>query len=360
MTGADKVVCQAATLLLLFTLTTVPAKAQFAGFGGGGGGDMMTQMAPMLEMMKAKMGKRRFAMLMQTMGPMMSQMMEGGGGGLGGMIGGGGIPGGFGGGGIPGGFGGGTAFAPEGYGIGMGGGDIIGHARRRRWRRNDEHDSATDADGQCRRRARPPASPAALEHCAKLHRSAHRARSAIGWRPRLPQPRARFGPHRVRTTLAADSTPSTTIDAAASAKKFAGVGMVHRQPPAAGGHEHQPRGLRQHRSENLRRSLRGKIHRDRQADEGVHRRRGRQILPAGGAHAGVAGEDVDPEIGEDRDHGGNEPDRHESNAARDPAQSAARARRGPAPIAIPTIGTDAIPTANAIEVSMNSSRAPMP
>ena len=75
MTGADKVVCQAATLLLLFALTTVPAKAQFGGFGGGGGGDMMTQMAPMLEMMKAKMGKRRFGMMMQTMGPMMSQMM---------------------------------------------------------------------------------------------------------------------------------------------------------------------------------------------------------------------------------------------------------------------------------------------
>ena len=37
----------------------------------------------------------------------------------------------------------------------------------------------------------------------------------------------------------------------------------------------------------------------------------------------------------------------------------ARAIR-PAPIAIPTIGTDAMPTANAIEVSMNSSRAPMP
>ena len=86
MTGADKVVCQAATLLLLFTLTSTPAKAQFAGFGGGGGGeDMMTQMAPMLEMMKAKMGKRRFAMMMQTMGPMMSRMMEGGGGGPSGM-----------------------------------------------------------------------------------------------------------------------------------------------------------------------------------------------------------------------------------------------------------------------------------
>src|SRR5215204_6082086 len=76
MTGADKVVCQVATLLLLFTLTAVPAKAQFG--GGGGGGDMMTQMAPMLEMMKAKMGKRRFATMMQTMGPMMGRMMEGG------------------------------------------------------------------------------------------------------------------------------------------------------------------------------------------------------------------------------------------------------------------------------------------
>jgi hypothetical protein len=74
---------------------------------------MMTQMAPMLEMMKAKMGKRRFGMMMQTLGPMMSQMMEGGGGGFGGMLGGGGMPGGF---------GGGAAFAPEGYGMGMGGG----------------------------------------------------------------------------------------------------------------------------------------------------------------------------------------------------------------------------------------------
>ena len=93
MTGADKVVCHAATLLLLFTLTAMPAKAQFG--GGGGGQDMMTQMAPMLEMMKAKMGKRRFAAMMQTMGPMMSRMMEGGGGitGFGG-----GVPAGIGGG----------------------------------------------------------------------------------------------------------------------------------------------------------------------------------------------------------------------------------------------------------------------
>jgi hypothetical protein len=105
MTGADKVVCQAAAFLLLFTLTSAPAKAQLAGFGGGGGGDMMTQMAPMLEMMKAKMGKRRFGIMMQTMGPMMSKMMEGGGGG---------------------GFGGGTAIAPEGFAGGFGGGDVMG------------------------------------------------------------------------------------------------------------------------------------------------------------------------------------------------------------------------------------------
>ncbi|MBR0708007.1 hypothetical protein [Bradyrhizobium liaoningense] len=83
MRGADKVICQAAAVLLLFSMSSVPAKAQFLSGGGAGGEDMMTQMAPMLEMMKAKMGKRRFAMLMQTMGPMMSRMMENGGGGFG-------------------------------------------------------------------------------------------------------------------------------------------------------------------------------------------------------------------------------------------------------------------------------------
>ncbi|MGA7808860.1 hypothetical protein [Bradyrhizobium sp.] len=121
MKGADKVICQAAAVLLLFTLASTPAKAQLAGFGGRGGGeDMMTQMAPMLEMMKARMGKRRFAMLMQTMGPMMSRMMEGGG--MGGM--GGGIPG------LPGGLG---AMIPGGMPDGMpmnpamiGGGDYMG------------------------------------------------------------------------------------------------------------------------------------------------------------------------------------------------------------------------------------------
>jgi hypothetical protein len=115
MTGADKVMCRAAVLLLLVTLASTPANAQLAGFGGGGGGDMMTQMAPMLEMMKAKMGKRRFAAMMQTMGPMMSKMMEGGG--LSGMPGGGGIPDDF---------GRGAGFSTQGYGMGIGGGDIAG------------------------------------------------------------------------------------------------------------------------------------------------------------------------------------------------------------------------------------------
>jgi len=125
MRGADKVICQAAAVFLLFAMTSAPAKAQFGGMmgGGGGGEDMMTQMAPMLEMMKAKMGKRRFAMMMQTMGPMMSGMMDGGGG-MGGMMGGGfGGMGGMGGM-IPGGMGGGDIMGMLG-GMG-GGGDIMG------------------------------------------------------------------------------------------------------------------------------------------------------------------------------------------------------------------------------------------
>jgi hypothetical protein len=111
MPGADKLACQIAALMLLLTLSTMPAKAQFGGSGGGsGGGDMMTQMAPMLNMMKAKMGKRRFGMMMQTVGPMASRMMQNGGGGFGGMLG-----------------GSGPSYAPEGYATGIGGGgDVMG------------------------------------------------------------------------------------------------------------------------------------------------------------------------------------------------------------------------------------------
>src|SRR6185436_7471461 len=46
---------------------------------------------------------------------------------------------------------------------------------------------------------------------------------------------SRFGPHRVRMTLPQDSTPSSTIEDAASTKKFAAVAAwVDRyQPPTA-------------------------------------------------------------------------------------------------------------------------------
>ena len=83
MIRASKLIGGAAVLLVAFALAAAPAQAQLGGLGstpgGTGGQDMMTQMAPMLNMMKAKMGKKRFAMMMQTMGPMMSQMMQGGG-----------------------------------------------------------------------------------------------------------------------------------------------------------------------------------------------------------------------------------------------------------------------------------------
>ncbi|CAL8981167.1 hypothetical protein RHODOP_04096 [Rhodoplanes sp. P11] len=100
------------TAMLAAVVLTValpaPAKAQMAGFGQD---QMMTQMAPMMEMMKQRMGKRRYAQLMQTFGPMMANMMDSGGGGFGGLGGGG-----FGGGGF-----GTTSFGGMGGGMGMGG-----------------------------------------------------------------------------------------------------------------------------------------------------------------------------------------------------------------------------------------------
>ena len=76
MTRIHKLFGAAFVALLLVATATAPAKAQFAGSGDQ---DMMTQMAPMLDMMKAKLGKKRFGALMQTMGPMMSKMMDGSG-----------------------------------------------------------------------------------------------------------------------------------------------------------------------------------------------------------------------------------------------------------------------------------------
>jgi hypothetical protein len=109
MTRAHKLMGTAAALLLMFSVSTAPASAQFA----GGGQDMMTQMAPMLNMMKAKMGKKRFGMLMQTVGPMASKMMDSGA--LSGL-------GGFGGGGFPSSVGGVTPTGGDVSGFATGGG----------------------------------------------------------------------------------------------------------------------------------------------------------------------------------------------------------------------------------------------
>ena len=80
MKHAMKLVLPIVAGLILSSNISRPAHAQFAGDGGF---EQMQQFAPMLEMMKKKMGKKRFAMMMQTIGPMMSQMMEGQGGGFG-------------------------------------------------------------------------------------------------------------------------------------------------------------------------------------------------------------------------------------------------------------------------------------
>jgi uncharacterized membrane protein YgcG len=68
--------------LLAVCLIQSPARAQSAGYGGDGDDDMMTTMAPVLNVMKRKLGKRRFTRLMQTVGPMIEN--DGGEGGFGG------------------------------------------------------------------------------------------------------------------------------------------------------------------------------------------------------------------------------------------------------------------------------------
>ncbi len=72
-----KIAPPAALSALLLSVAT-PASAQFAGAGAGTDEfQQMEQFAPVLEMMKQRMGKKRFGQLMQTVGPMMDQMMAG-------------------------------------------------------------------------------------------------------------------------------------------------------------------------------------------------------------------------------------------------------------------------------------------
>ena len=95
-----------------------PAQAQF---GGSDGMQQMEQFAPLLEMMKKRMGKKRFGHLMQAVGPIAEQMMsdQGSGGmslgGLGGL----GHSGGFGAIGGAGGLGGHGGFGGQNFDIGQ-------------------------------------------------------------------------------------------------------------------------------------------------------------------------------------------------------------------------------------------------
>jgi hypothetical protein len=65
-------IAQPAVLAVLFLGLATPASAQFAGTDEF---QQMEQFAPVLGMMKQRMGKKRFGKLMQTVGPMMDQMM---------------------------------------------------------------------------------------------------------------------------------------------------------------------------------------------------------------------------------------------------------------------------------------------
>ncbi len=60
------------TALAALLSVATPASAQFAGTDEF---QQMEQFAPVLELMKRRMGKKRFGQLMQTVGPMMDQMM---------------------------------------------------------------------------------------------------------------------------------------------------------------------------------------------------------------------------------------------------------------------------------------------
>ena len=165
-----------------------------------------------------------------------------------------------------------------------------------------------------------------------------------------------LGPHRVRTTLAADSTPSTTIDAAAKVKKFAAVAScVDSQPPPAATNTSRavcastgPKTFAAPCEEKSSRST---------PDERIHWRCGRQNCRLAARTPGSWVKISTQRSGRSRSRR-RRGRPTQPNATRDHCDPPGRAT-WPPPIAIPTIGTDAMPTANASEVSMISSRAPI-
>src|SRR6202048_1145254 len=171
--------------------------------------------------------------------------------------------------------------------------------------------------------------------------------------------RPAFGPHRVKITLAADSTPSTTIDAAANVKKFAAVASCvdSHQPPAATNTSRAvcaatgPRTFAAPCEEKY-------IEIDSPMNAYIGAAADRYCRLA----ARTPGSLVKISTQRSGKIAITVPTRPPEPNDTQPAVHAIRRARAtrPAPIVIPIIGTDAIPTANAIEVSMNSSRAPMP
>src|ERR1700685_586332 len=170
---------------------------------------------------------------------------------------------------------------------------------------------------------------------------------------------SRFGPHRVRITLEHDNVPSTTIEAAASEKKFTAVAswVDSHQPPSP---------------INSSRALcasTGPTTLAAPCDEKYIELANPMKAYIGAAvdrycwlaarTAGSGGQIVAQRAGKTAIKLPIRPT--EINESRPAVQAIRRARAmRSAPIAIPIIGTEAIPTANETDVNMNSSRAPMP
>src|SRR5882757_3345039 len=168
-----------------------------------------------------------------------------------------------------------------------------------------------------------------------------------------------FGPHRVRITLAQESTPSTTIDAAASAKKFCAVASCvdSHQPPvpikisravcASTGpstlaapcdekYIDDARPIKAYIGAAVARYCRLAARTLASLVKMLTQRSGKIAIKVAIAPT-------------------------ETNATVPAVQAIRRARAiRCAPTAMPIIGTEAMPTANDTEVSRNSSRAPMP
>src|ERR1700704_231558 len=167
------------------------------------------------------------------------------------------------------------------------------------------------------------------------------------------------GPHRVSTTLAQDNTPSRPIEAAASAKKFCAVAACvdSHQPPAA---------------MNTSRAVcasTGPSTLAAPCEEkyiAVASPMKAYIGAAVDRYCRLAARTLASSVKMLTQRSGKiammfATTPTEANETSPAIQAIRRARATrSAPTAMPTIGTEAIPTANATDVSMNSSRAPMP